>query len=426
MNRKQLTQLLVLVIVVLIVGLLAVRGDRRRQWAAASARVGETVLPGLPLDEICRVEIRQGGDTLELERGDSGWGVVQRHGYRVNLERLRNLLRDLAELKVTQNVNTNSKENLAHLELLLADEANKDGAGVGALLILHGEKQPGKPVGRLIFGREHLRRAGESSNPLFADRDWPVGRYLRNPDSNKSMLVGKTFSSINAKPAYWLDKEFFKVEDVRRAVLRDAAGAVVWEVSRPQKDADLVLAGLKPDEEPKAELRAIGSTLRWITLADVADPQAQPAATGMDKPMTLEVEDFEDFVYTLKVGALDAENRYHLTVAVARLGTDAKGAAKDQAAAAPAAGTDQKESAESATAESAEPAETPLLKLARLQKNLSGWTFLVNKTELEPMLRERSALAGPKPAPAPEAKPEAAQPPETDSAPAQEAEPPPG
>ncbi|MCG7755003.1 hypothetical protein, partial [Flavihumibacter cheonanensis] len=87
---------------------------------------------------------------------------------------------------------------------------------------------------------------GEGANPMMGmmggGGSWPDGRYLLLPEGNRVVLVSDSFSSVDPDPTRWLEKEFFKISDLKEARLLDG-DAEAWSVSRDTKTADLKLAG---------------------------------------------------------------------------------------------------------------------------------------------------------------------------------------
>jgi hypothetical protein len=113
---------------------------------------------------------------------------------------------------------------------------------------------------------------------------------------------------------------------------------------------------------------------------DVASDPA-PDKTGLDNPLTVSIETFDHFTYTLKVGHKTPENDYDLSIAVTA-----------DIPAARVAGADEKpEEKTKLDKEFQDKTKTLQDKLAK-EKALGSWTYLVNSWLVDPLIRDRSQL----------------------------------
>src|SRR5208337_76704 len=106
-----------------------------------------------------------------------------------------------------------------------------------------------------------------------------------------------------------------KVEKPRTISFASTNAADSWTLSRASELAPWVLEQAKPGEVLDTnKVSSLASTLSYPSFVDVAADSA-PDKTGLDKPLTVNIETFDHFTYTLKIGQKTPENDYNITVA---------------------------------------------------------------------------------------------------------------
>ncbi len=89
-----------------------------------------------------------------------------------------------------------------------------------------------------------------------------------------------------------------------------------WKIVRDAAASPWKLADAKPGEElDNAKASSVASHFTAASFADVLPPDAPVAETGLDKPSTVRIETFDNFVYELRIGKLTGEN-YPVLVSV--------------------------------------------------------------------------------------------------------------
>src|SRR5438874_7169965 len=83
MNRKQLTILLVLVLVLGAAGLV-LRNRQQASWQNANPAVGKKLLGNFPVNDVGHVMIKQGTNEVNLAKKDDYWRVRERNDYPAN------------------------------------------------------------------------------------------------------------------------------------------------------------------------------------------------------------------------------------------------------------------------------------------------------------------------------------------------------
>jgi hypothetical protein len=148
-----------------------------------------------------------------------------------------------------------------------------------------------------------------------------------------------------------------------------------------------MLADVKPGEVLDSnKVSSLASTLSYPSFVDVAE-DAAPDKTGLDKPLTVTIDTFDHFTYTLKIGHKTPENDYDLTVAVTGEISTNRVPGKDE----------KPEDKTKLDKEFQDKAKTLRERLNK-EKALANWTYLVNTWLIDPMIRDRSQLMVVKPA----------------------------
>jgi hypothetical protein len=258
----------------------------------------------------------------------------------------------------------------------------------GTLLDLKGDG--GKRIAALLIGKKYLKQSDEPVGPAAAGM--PSGRYARTVDSsNRVVLVAETLDEVDPKPDKWLSRDFIKVENAKSITLAGATPPLNWKMTRDAATSPWRLTDAKPGEElDVTKASAIASLLSYGVFADVMAPDAPVTETGLDKPAVLTAETFDDFVYTLKIGKPVGEN-YPVLVSVSATLPKERTPGKDEKP------EDKGKLDVEFQTRHAQLAE----KLEKEQK-LQPRPYLIAKSTIEQLLKERSGLLAAKtPTPTP-------------------------
>ena len=300
------------------------------------------------------------------------WVIKERSDFPADAERVRELLLKLAELKIVQAEPVAASQR-ARLEL--AEPGAAAGTGAGTLLEL--KDGTGKTMTRLLLGKKVTART-EAPGPS-PEQGVPTGRYVMPGSQTESVaLVSDPLGAAEAKPDAWLSKDLIRAERVRSITASGPDGRERFSLSRETESYDWKLGGGgKPDLQKAQD--AVGS-LQGMSLADVV-PDPGSAAAGLDRPIVIRARTLDGVTYTLRVGSKTADDRYFVSISVSGEPVAARTAGKSETA-------EEKEKQDKAFAENR---ARLLEKLAR-EKKLDRWTYLVARTAVEPLLRERAQL----------------------------------
>jgi hypothetical protein len=127
------------------------------------------------------------------------------------------------------------------------------------------------------------------------------------------------------------------------------------------------------------KVSSLGSTLNFPSFVDVSTNSTADA--GLDKPMTLVIETFDNFSYTIKLGNKTPENNFYTQVSVTANLPKERTPGKDEKA-------EDKAKLDKEFADKQKPLQE---KLANEQK-LDKWTYLVSSWTVDPLVRNRAEL----------------------------------
>lgn len=372
MNRKQLT--LVLLAVVVLGGLgLWLRNRDRASYKTSQGQMGQKVLGEFDLNTVAGISVKHATNELRLVQTNDLWTVPQRGGYPANFSEVSETLRKLWELKVVQPIRIGPSQ-LGRLELTASEDTNS------ATLVTLIDKE-GKPLRKVLLGKKHMRQSS-SPSPFGGDDGWPDGRYVMLEDKPESAsLVSETFSNLEPKPEQWLNKDFFKVEKVKSISVTYPVATNSWTLTRETETGQWTLADAQPNEQlDSSKTSSLANALSWPSFNDVVlDPQ--PDVTGLDNPTVAVLETFDNFTYTVKAGKKSGEDASYMTVAVTAEIPQTRTPGQDE----------KQEDKDRLDKEFKEKTDKLNEKLKK-EKALEPWTFLVSKWSLDSLLKERHTL----------------------------------
>jgi hypothetical protein len=371
MNRKQLSILVVLAIVIGGLGFWAVN-KRQESWHESSATIGQKLLPNLPVNDVSHIRIKKDNE-LNLVKKDDVWTVQERGGYPANYNEISDFIIKAADFKVVQSEPIGASQ-LARMEL---EEPGKSGGKTATLLEFKGAGD--KPISSVLLGKKHARKS-DRPNPYGMD-DMADGRYVMRKDDTKNvLLISDPLANVEPNPDHWLNKDFFKVEKAKSIAFTSTNAASSWKLTRDTESAPWKLADAKAGELLDSnKVSSVGSTLSYPSFVDISTNTAADA--GLDKPMTLAIETFDGFNYNIKLGKKTPENNFYTQVSVTANLPKERTPGKDEKA-------EDKAKLDKEFADKQKPLQE---KLATEQK-LDKWTYLVSSWTVEPLIRNRADL----------------------------------
>jgi len=369
MNRKQLTILLVALVVLGGAGLL-LRKNQSASWSGSNPAMGKKLLGEFPVNDVTQVTIKQGTNELNLAKKDDLWRVKEREDYPANYSEISEFLMKMRDLKVVQSEEIGPSQ-LARVSLV-------PGEGTNSAMVVDFKDQNGKPIRTLLLGKKHMRKASRPS-PMgdLGDEGWPDGRYVKVGNASQVAVISDALSNVEPKPEPWLNKDFFKVEKIKSISVSYANATNSWKLSRETEAGEWKLADAKPGEQLDAsKTSSFNSALGSPTFSDISSKMDLVGAN----PTQVAVETFENFNYALKVGAKTNDN-YPLIVSVTADVAKERTPGKDE----------KPEDKEKLDKEFKEKTGKLVEKLAQEQA-FGKWVYLVSSWTLDSVLKERSQL----------------------------------
>lgn len=308
MNRKQFLMVLLALAIVGGAGLVLLHSNQR-SWMVHEAKVGDKLLPGFQMNDVAAIHVRGNDTDFTIVHSNDLWCVSERANYPADFALIRDLLFKVRDLKVVQSDVIGSNE-LARLAL------DPPGAGTNSATLLEFKDRSGKLLASLLAGKKHLRPRNDSEPPgLHGLFD---GRYVLLPnDPENALLVSDDLAAVSPDPGSWLSQDFFKAENVRYVSLVSPNAANSWEISRTDDSSPWTLLNSKPGELLNARTAStVGDILAFATFDDVARKTPEVVASrGLDKPTVITALT-DHFAYTIKVGRIEANGDYPITVNV--------------------------------------------------------------------------------------------------------------
>ena len=250
MKMKNLTLLLGAAVVLGGAAFLLQRGSR----PAAAQLNGKSVLPGLRVADVARVEVGDG--RLVLAASAEGWKVESLHGYPADREKIAENLLKLAELKVGQVAR---------------------GRALGAETKVSLKDTAGKTLAALALGDKHVKKASGQA-AMFGGGGYPDGRYLAF--QGETVLVKDTLDAFDGDVKSWCSTRIASVPSDQVTAVSFAHGGETVELTKGTNDV-WTLKGLTDKEELDAsKTYSLDSALSYLDFTSVADPKLTEAELG--------------------------------------------------------------------------------------------------------------------------------------------------
>ena len=237
-------------------------------WSSGVAG-GARLFPSFRGDvaRIQTVTLKQGGQTLVLERKGDVWNVKDRGGFPVQGSKVGNLL---AKLEAAELVDRKTKNPERFPLLELEDPAAKDAKS--RYIAVADDK--GRTFAEAIVGKRSTEQFGAGKG----------GTYVRRPSANETWLVNAEID-VNTAVNQWVDTTIFEAEIAKVArVSSEAPGeaklVIEREAGKPANKDGYKLADMPAGKKLKQEyaLEDIVNAFARVEFEDVRKPPATPAA----------------------------------------------------------------------------------------------------------------------------------------------------
>ena len=373
MNRKHFLYLVIALVVLGGAGLALVWQDIAA-YRASGAKIGAKLLPGLSIADVAEIRLQDPKHQVTLARKETMWVVQERGGYPASFQEISDLMIKLVELKVTQSEQVGASL-LPRLEL--ADPGNGGGGGT----LIEFKDGAGKVLASLVLGKKVLKK--DPLNPLPAAKDGvPAGRYVRVAGGKDTVVVvSDPLGKAKADPGKWLNRDFFKADRIRTLAAGPQGGAPHWKITRAEEWGQWKFAAGGGDLNPSAAVAAVNK-LGSLSFDDVALDSGKEAA---GKPLVIVAETFDNLVYSVKLAGKGKGDEHFVSFTVKGEPPKARVPEKGEK-------PEDKERRDKEFAESRKRLEERIA----VEQALAKWTYVINRRELEPLLRSREEMVAPR------------------------------
>ena len=373
MNRKQFL-ILVIALVVLGGAGFALFWQDIAAYRASGAKIGAKLLPEFRIADVTQMRLRNAKTQTTLARKETGWVVEERGGYAADFQAIGDFIVKLLELKVTQSENVGASL-LPRVELA----APGHGEGVGTLVEF--KDKAGKVLASLILGKKILKK--DPVNPLPAAQDGvPAGRYILVTGAKDTVvIVSDPLNAADAAPGKWLAKDFFKADRIKTLAVGPEGAAPQWKIARDLEWGQWKFAGGGGDLDASPAVGAVNA-LGSMTFTDVA-AGAKPEDT--ERPVVAVAETFDNLTYTVKIAKKKSGDAYAVNFTVTGEPPKSRVPEKDEK-------PEDKARRDKEFAENLKKLEE---RMAR-EKALAKWIYVMAKSPVEPLLKDRAQLVAQK------------------------------
>jgi len=393
MNKRQV---IILWVIALVLGaaVAAVKTSQNKSVQSATKRAsGQTLFEKFPVEEAAAIEIDGVTGTVDLAKKDGKWVNTSRDGYPAKVSYVNDLLRTLAELKVTRGMQAGP----SFAPRFGMDEAATKAEDRGITAIF--KDAAGKELAKVSLGK--TIQSESSPSPMGGMGGSAVGRYIRNhADDSGFYAVSEMFPSVSDDAKTWLSDDFISIEKIKSVTVSlPGKTDVAWKLTREAEEAEFKLDGAKdaevPDTTATGPLKTIFSYARFEDVVPAAKVAERIVA---DQKRIVTIETFEGFVYTIELSPAKpsatpppapatpdaaplATDNFLMTVTVnAELPKERK---KEE--------NEKPEDAKTKDTAFTDRLKTLTEKIAK-EKALAGITYEISKSTVEALLKDRAGL----------------------------------
>src|ERR1039457_7017329 len=159
MNRKQLSILIVVLVVLGIAGLVIYQRNQTSWQGGGRQGAALKLLGDLPVNDVATIVIKGGTNQLDLVKKDGLWRVKERNDYPANFSAISGFLLKAADLKAAQTEEIGASQ-LGRYKLL------PPGPATNTAILVEFRDQNGKVIKSLLLGKTHMRKSDGRPSPM--------------------------------------------------------------------------------------------------------------------------------------------------------------------------------------------------------------------------------------------------------------------
>jgi hypothetical protein len=374
MKKKQL---LVLVAVAAVLALAGIYFQISRSAGWNKAKTDRRILPNLSVNDITKIQIRSGADTVTLEKKQDRWVAAERNDYPADFDKIRDFIRTLWQLKAVREMEIGPAQ-YGRLKIAAPGQGGDSGVGI----TLEGDKD--RAIASLVLGK--MMGQGEDATRGAA------ARFVYNPATkDRVYLVGETFGTVDPlNVGSWLSKVFVAPGEIQEIEQTSWSNNQGWKIVRDTPKGDWKLVDARQGEILDKQFAQMAANFT-PNFVDVRPASVSTDETGLNQPFRLQVKTFEGFRYDFAIGRSGPDKtRYFKFDVSAQLDPTRKPEANESP-------EDKKKKDQELDKKIAE-----LRQRLEDEKKLESWVYLVPDWSLDQFLKRRDEiLTKPSPAPAP-------------------------
>jgi hypothetical protein len=233
-----------------------------REPSSSLPKSGQLVFPDLMnvVNDVNEVVIETKEQTLTLVRGEQTWGVKEKAGYRADVEKVKQAIVGLADLRIHES----KTQNPELYERLGLQDKDQEGSTSKTVTVKTADNSE---AAKLVIGNQRPAKG----NPRMSDI------YVRKPGDPQTWLaIGNV--PIETMPDEWLDKEVtaLPTKRVRQVTVTHPKGDTLHLSKAKPDDLDFHLDSIPSGFKISSQfnLNNVVGTLVQLSLEDVK-PQAE-------------------------------------------------------------------------------------------------------------------------------------------------------
>ncbi len=373
MKRKHLIQLVAITLVIIGITWWVLPP----QHPVSSSSGQQYLFPELlkQLNEVTEINIVTADQSFTITRSDGHWGLQEKQGYAVNLEKVRDLLIGMGELQIVEEKTTNPKL----YEKLGLNEVTEKGS-TAVLVTL--KKGPDQVIANLLVGNTQPAKVDSSRHEA----------YVRKP-TEKQTLLAMGLSPIAKSSKDWLEQVIVDIEQKRIHLVKVThADGYEFSISKPAvKDSDYQLNNVPAGQQPKIsphDFNQMAGMLSRLNLTDVV-PEQQ---IDFEKNLTYKAvfSSFDGLEVTLV--AAHQDGKQFAKLAVASIPVVEKASSTGESAADAEKTTEETGNNDSESTTFLKVEEEVKKEIETLQSRWQGWAFEVPQYKFNTLLKKEADL----------------------------------
>jgi len=331
--------------------------------------MGETLIPGLPVNDIAEITIQGTEGSVNLKKGETVWIVENKFNYPADFEKITELAKKIKDTKIERSF-TGEKDTISRLALNEPDKADISADEKGTRIILKDKNN--KILSDIIFGKTKESASGTGGN------------YLKLVKASGIYIVDNNFKYLEKNSSDWVNKDLLAVNenDVEKVICIDPkSDKPVFTLKRPEKNKEPEFADLPQGKKIKtSKVNSLFGGIASLQIEDVADPAKDTKGMGLDGKY-LEFHLFDGTVYKVFPGSAveNDDTKHYMKTEVIYVKPEVKEPEKKSETE---ESKDEKKAEETTPAKPDEKQKSPdelAADAKNLNEKLSKWTYIISK-----------------------------------------------